>query len=72
MDELDSFLDCGYEELKLELKERKETRKIVIKIAELITQISDYIISNNTNMFKSFLRMPISSLFFKTVLINCR
>ena len=66
MDELDSFLDCGYEEIKLELKERKGTRKIVIKIAELITQISDYIISNNTNMFKSFLRMSISSFPLKS------
>ena len=60
LQEVDDFLSFGYEELELELKERRETQKIVIKIAELITQICNYIVENNKNMFKSFFRMSRS------------
>ena len=72
MGELDSFLDCGYEELKLELKERKETRMMFSRFAELIAQISRYIVSRNKNTSKYFLRMTASSLSLLIILTNCR
>ena len=66
MDEVDDFLSLGYEGLVLELKEQKETRVIVAEIAELITRTSDYIIKNNKNMARTFLRTSINSILHKT------
>ena len=54
--EVDDFLSYGYEELELELKERKETREIVKRIAELIEKICEYIVKSNKNMLKTFFR----------------
>ena len=61
VDEMDDFLRFGYEELEFELRERKETREIVVKIAKLIAEISSYIIKNNKNMFKTLFRMSANS-----------
>ena len=62
VDELDDFLQPGYEELEPELKERKETRETIIKIANLIKDICDYIIKNNKNMFRTFFRTSVTSI----------
>ena len=62
MDELDDFLESGYEQLHLELKERAVIREAVIRIADLISQITRYIIENDRSTMGSFSRM--SSLCF--------
>ena len=57
MDELDDFVGYGYEELVPELREREDTRKAVIRVADLTEQISNYIIKNHSNSLKSLTRM---------------
>ena len=56
MQEVGDFLICGYEELELELKARKETQEIVKRIAELVGKICEYIVKSNKNMLKTFFR----------------
>ena len=69
---LDDFLRFGFEKLEPELKERRETRKIVGEIARLITEISVYIIKNNRNMFKTFFRMSANPSLLEIVFIGHR
>ena len=46
----------GYEELELELKERKETQEIVGRITGLIGKICEYIVKSNENILKTIFR----------------
>ena len=72
VDEMDDFLRFGYEELEPELRSREKTRDIVAEIAKLIKDTCDYIIKNNKNMARTFLRTSINSISHKNVFINCR
>lgn len=56
MEELDIFLEYGYEEVRDMLGAQQDTRKIIENMARLIAQISNYIAKNNKGAWRSLFR----------------